>query len=87
MAELAEISPVTLLQEVAFLLAAKLLVALQLVHAVAALLALRVLQEPQALLKQPDRVATDRQQDATRTHNTHNSGNNKKIKLLLQNIT
>lgn len=36
-------SPVALLQQVAFLLAAKLLVSLQLVHAVAALLALRVL--------------------------------------------
>lgn len=39
-------SPITLLQEVAFLLTAKLLVSLQLVHAVATLLTLRVLHKP-----------------------------------------
>lgn len=66
------VSPVALLQEVAFLLAAKLLVALQLVHAVAALLALRVLQEPRAPLS-PDRVASGRHQDAEQTHNSSNN--------------
>lgn len=38
--------PITLLQQVAFLLTPKLLISLQLVHAVATLLALRVLRKP-----------------------------------------
>lgn len=62
--------PITLLQQVAFLLTAKLLVSLQLVHAVATLLTLRVLHKPtqHCLAHGVYRDAAERHAARTQTH-------------------